>query len=411
MISEDSLQQDNSGSGTPYAWGSSGYAWGPNGHPTAIGSGYATSGSTAPAVSGWDTLHWDGSELLFTTNANGQVDDLKIGDLADITPANGAVFYDRGFGSSISYCHTATSVSGTGETYGSASSPCSASWAAQQLGYTSDGKPRQNGVGNGAILANQHGDGFSDGYNTIQGVRSYSDSAGVWTAPDAYSGRVDDPASQKSYMWNGNNAISYQDPTGYLNAGWDEYEYDFNDGPQCSLGTVHAGQDGSATSNAAAPAEPQEEGTEDEDEESGATFDPDREDVMSVANDPAVDFAGEIGNKFQEFVDELSMPAAQQEYFDQQIRGAVNALNNGLDATSINGAANEVRGVDTGFDHVTKVKNSLVRLNKSANNLLKYTQRSKMNFFARHAFGVKSDEIRAAASYYENILQQTGILP
>lgn len=39
--------------------------------------------------------------------------------------------------------------------------------------------------------------------------------AGNWTTPDAYGGDVDDPGSQKGYMRNGNNAISYADPTGF----------------------------------------------------------------------------------------------------------------------------------------------------------------------------------------------------
>jgi hypothetical protein len=33
--------------------------------------------------------------------------------------------------------------------------------------------------------------------------------------PDPYSGRVEDPMSQRPYMWNNNNPISYSDPTGY----------------------------------------------------------------------------------------------------------------------------------------------------------------------------------------------------
>jgi RHS repeat-associated protein len=58
-------------------------------------------------------------------------------------------------------------------------------------------------------------DGLSDGYNTIQGTRSYDSSVGNWTTPDAYAGDVRDPMSQKSYVWNGNNPVSYSDPSGY----------------------------------------------------------------------------------------------------------------------------------------------------------------------------------------------------
>jgi filamentous hemagglutinin len=36
-----------------------------------------------------------------------------------------------------------------------------------------------------------------------------------WMTPDAYAGRVDDPMSQRPYMWNNNNPITYSDPSGY----------------------------------------------------------------------------------------------------------------------------------------------------------------------------------------------------
>ena len=58
-------------------------------------------------------------------------------------------------------------------------------------------------------------DGFSDGHNTFQGVRTYDPQAGAWTTPDAYRGDVHDPMSQKPYMWNRNNPYAYSDPSGY----------------------------------------------------------------------------------------------------------------------------------------------------------------------------------------------------
>ena len=53
------------------------------------------------------------------------------------------------------------------------------------------------------------------GSNTFQGVRTYNTDAAQWTTPDAYSGEVRDPISQKSYVWNRNNPLSYTDPSGY----------------------------------------------------------------------------------------------------------------------------------------------------------------------------------------------------
>jgi pyocin large subunit-like protein len=58
-------------------------------------------------------------------------------------------------------------------------------------------------------------DGYSLGPYSIQGARVYDDTSSQWTTPDAYKGAVDDPMSQKPYMWNNNNAVSYSDPTGF----------------------------------------------------------------------------------------------------------------------------------------------------------------------------------------------------
>jgi len=69
-------------------------------------------------------------------------------------------------------------------------------------------------VGGGGVLGMPRSDGLTDGFETIQGVRAYDSTAGAWTTPDAYSGMVTSPASQKSYMWNGNNPVMYSDPTG-----------------------------------------------------------------------------------------------------------------------------------------------------------------------------------------------------
>jgi RHS repeat-associated protein len=58
-----------------------------------------------------------------------------------------------------------------------------------------------------------------DGYQmdgiTIQGVRAYDPTSAQWTSPDAYSGDVNDPMSQKPFMWNNNNPLAYEDPSGY----------------------------------------------------------------------------------------------------------------------------------------------------------------------------------------------------
>ena len=58
-------------------------------------------------------------------------------------------------------------------------------------------------------------DGYSVRGLMIQGVRSYDSNTEQWTTPDAYKGDVDDPMSQRGYMWNNNNPASNADPTGF----------------------------------------------------------------------------------------------------------------------------------------------------------------------------------------------------
>jgi hypothetical protein len=58
-------------------------------------------------------------------------------------------------------------------------------------------------------------DEMADGVNSIQGVRATDPLLGTWTTPDAFQGVHKDPLSQKRYVWEGNNPIEYDDPTGY----------------------------------------------------------------------------------------------------------------------------------------------------------------------------------------------------
>ncbi|HUY39981.1 MAG TPA: DUF6531 domain-containing protein [Candidatus Dormibacteraeota bacterium] len=210
-------------------------AWGPNGHPIMVGIS-----STQR-----DTLHWDGDVLLFTTNSSGQLDDIKIGAQGDILPRDpkykGLTFYDRDPSGGAMGCHNATGATyiGPSETYsrtttgkiGSvtyAVSPCSTNtrfahvtgtpsmptsvmwWSSptSSLGFAP-------GIGAGGVLGMPRTDGYADGTDSIQGTRTYDPNVGTWTTPDVYAGNVSDPASQKSYMWNGNNPVQFSDPSGY----------------------------------------------------------------------------------------------------------------------------------------------------------------------------------------------------
>ena len=214
------------------------YQWGPGGHPVLVGSA-ANFTSTVPLSSAvqYDTLHWDGSQLVFTTNAAGQVDDIKVGTNGDITPLDksftGLTFYDRGPDGSVMYCHNYTGVTGYGavDPY-STSTPCVGGAITSTTGYTfympssilwlsnPSAKKlgtltyRAVGVGQGMLLGMLRTDGMTDGINTIQGVRTYDGNSGQWTTSDALAGVDTDPTSQKGYLWNGGNPLANQDPSG-----------------------------------------------------------------------------------------------------------------------------------------------------------------------------------------------------
>jgi RHS repeat-associated protein len=182
--------------------------WGPNGHPI-------TYNSNAIAY----TLHWDGDALLFITNAAGTLVDFKVGMSGDIVPSDtnyALTIFDRDFGGAVASEHNSTgfnvweplnpSYGGSGvldpaEVNGSTGYNVGACLLCP---WRTDGYEAIAGVGQ-----------FGVDPLTIQGARAYDGSAGTWTSPDAFAGDVDDPMSQQSYMWNGNNPVNYQDPSGY----------------------------------------------------------------------------------------------------------------------------------------------------------------------------------------------------
>ena len=214
--------------------------WGPNGRPLTIGT-YTANGALHN-----ETLHWSGNQLLFTTSLVSGVatlDDIEVDTQGDILPRDagykGLTFYDRAPDGSVMGCHNRSGVSfvgigsswGYGQSYSrykqqppyyyspclvnispNAQMPAAINWFGTPLITNGQlGLP----VGQGGTLGMPRLDGLTDGSDTIQGVRSYDNTSGLWTAPDADAGVVSAPATQKSYMWNGNNPVDYTDPSGY----------------------------------------------------------------------------------------------------------------------------------------------------------------------------------------------------
>ena len=196
-----------------------GYQWGAFGHPLKVGS-TSVLGSGMPTDFQYDTLGWDDDTVLFTVNPAGQIDDVKIGDFADYVPSapsSSLTVWDREIGGQVRGCHNGGGVaSASSGAFQTPTLGCGwnefnpVSFVAPTSSVTTN-----HAIGHGGMLLIPKDDGFSDGQNTFQGVRTYDPQAGVWTTPDAFRGDVHDPMTQKPYMWNGNNPFAYSDPSGY----------------------------------------------------------------------------------------------------------------------------------------------------------------------------------------------------
>ncbi len=187
-----------------------GYAWGALGHPLRIGS-QGSFGSMQ-----YDTLGWDDDTLLFTVTPAGTIDDVKVGSFADYVPGktNPLTVWERDVNGLVFGCHNAAGYA-TANPSGFQRNPHFCGYGNSSFSFTGVDQNLNNTVGLGGMLLMPKADGFSDGFNTFQGVRTYDPNAGQWTTPDAYHGDVHDPMSQKPYMWNRNNPYAYSDPSGY----------------------------------------------------------------------------------------------------------------------------------------------------------------------------------------------------
>jgi len=166
------------------------YGWGPAGHPLTL----AWSISNVPnPSSGTEGLHWDGANLLFTSNANGL----------------GRVFLQGdGYEQEGVFIPTPRDASGRTIDQSFADSPFDSN--PNDLSPFSQIQPNSD-----FVIDMPRGDGINTGLDTIQGVRDYNKDSTSWTTPDAYAGEPSDPMSLQKYMWNGNNPMGYSDPSGF----------------------------------------------------------------------------------------------------------------------------------------------------------------------------------------------------
>lgn len=193
------------------------YNWGPNGHEIQVGSTPKVfrSQATTSQIS-YDTLHWDGDQLLFTTNAQGQVDDIKIDNLGDITPLDsgysGLTFWDRVLGS-LSFCHNASGAAGGDSTSNASPCPVKSGQTMQApvtLIYSAEGQIA-GGVGQGKILGMTASGALADGVNAILGAHAYDGMQSSWTTPDSSGGNLLQPATMRAYATNTTGGASQAD--------------------------------------------------------------------------------------------------------------------------------------------------------------------------------------------------------
>jgi len=225
----------NKAGGSTSSSSAASYGWGVDEHPLLVGVAQSANVAGAdappvPTVSSYDTLHWDGGQPLFETNSAGQVDEIFVGKSGAILPLDttyrGLTWLDRKPDGTVGYCRNATGSCGQPLSYSPhladfSTFSCSSAGASGVSMPSFTATTGVTSVGQGAVMTMPRTDGISDGVDVIQGVRDYDGSIGAWTTPDAYAGDIHDPSSQKSYMWNGNNPVSYSDPSGYMAMCWD----------------------------------------------------------------------------------------------------------------------------------------------------------------------------------------------
>ena len=181
-------------------------SWGPNGQPIQVAG---------------NTLHWDGNQLLFVTNASGQMIDLRLGREGDIAPQDpnytGFTYHARDWSGSTLLEEQ------------SGGSSALHIWDGASSGYDLDGSDQSGYRAVAVVLPYDKSDGLTvlspssnNGYYgvraqdslSLNGVRAYDGNLGSWTTPDSMVGNVSQPESLKRFSYAGDNPIQNEDPTG-----------------------------------------------------------------------------------------------------------------------------------------------------------------------------------------------------
>jgi YD repeat-containing protein len=192
------------------------YGYGPSGH-------VELSANTNGAVSGstwYDQLHWDGNSILFE-QAYPSFITLEVDDLAGAY-SGGSMVYDRDMSGNIVAVHDGSDFGVWNDAPGNkvGNTKTGGTVSIGETGANPGDPTPMAPLNIGVMFAPSREDGYADEWgNVFQGVRVYDPIMAQWTAPDAYAGDVHDPMSQKPFMWNNNNPLDFQDPSGYESGG------------------------------------------------------------------------------------------------------------------------------------------------------------------------------------------------
>jgi hypothetical protein len=181
--------------------------WAPSGQP------YELTGGSVPYF-----LHYDDDTLLFVTDPQGGLLDLKMETFGDVNQTGQLTVWDRDHAGMLRSGHNNSIYYGVN--FGTAVWPAlkgQSSNPASPVYFSGSANAPScvTSCGIGQILPYNRLEGFDWSGVTIQGARVVDSSTGQWTTPDAYAGDVHDPMSQKPYMWDRNNPYEYSDPSGY----------------------------------------------------------------------------------------------------------------------------------------------------------------------------------------------------
>jgi YD repeat-containing protein len=178
-----------------------------------------------------DSVHWDGGSVLFTVTGGGTPTPLLyIGKLGVMYSDGDISISDRDqTGTQLAnHAYTSTKPPGGGNDWFPG-----LSFGTVRNVYLSKSQhavPIQLSVGSCNYTYNNQtytcpgflmtypmtrADGYAMAGGLVQGARTYDPTSGQWLTPDASAGDANDPMSQKPFMWNNNNAVSYADLTGY----------------------------------------------------------------------------------------------------------------------------------------------------------------------------------------------------